>query len=202
MQQPTNPQIGLPWVLLLSALLSVTSISTADDRGDVDFPEYIGGDQGGDFNYDGDQDTPWIENEAKILTVPPPGDFSPVEIEALPPGLALRMDKSRILFDREDRVTRVWLAVSSQAGADNISFEGFRCATREYKVYAYADRRRDPPVSKANRPAWRSVKTTARVNYRQELLNDYFCGIRGARSAEEIREVMTGTFEPEAFASD
>jgi len=202
MRQPTEPQIGLPWALLFWVLLSAASPLTADDRGEVDFPEYIGGDEGGDFDYDGDLDVPWVENEAKVLAVPPPEDFSPVEIETLPPGLTLRMDKSRIEFDREDRVTRVWLSVSSRAGADNISFEGFRCATREYKVYAYADRRRDPPVSKAKRPVWRSVKTRARANYRQELLNDYFCGIRGARSAQEIREVMSGTFEPEAFASD
>ncbi len=202
MRQPTNPRIGVYWALLLWLLWAAVAPSVAADREGVNFPEYIGGDEGGEFNYDSDLDTPWIENEAKVLAAPRPEDLTPVEIDSLPAGLTLRIDMSRIGFDPKDRVIRVWLSVSSPGGADNSSFEGFRCSTREYKVYAHANPRRDPPVGKVKRPLWRSVETRARINYRQELMNDYFCGIRGARNAREIRDVMTGAFEPEAFVSD
>ncbi len=155
----------------------------------------------GEFKYDDSQDIPWIENEAEVLAVPAPDNLAAVDIESMPPGLELLVDRSRITVGEKDRVIRLWLWVRSDQGAENGSFEGFRCETREYKVYAYANPVRSPPVSKAKRPRWLPIKIGGRSGYRGELLKDYFCGIRGTRTAEEIAQAMTGKFQRETFMS-
>ena len=155
----------------------------------------------GEFQYDDSKDVPWIENEAEVLAVPEEDDLVEVDIDSIAPGLRLLVDKSRITVGEKDRVIRLWLWVRSNQGAENGSFEGFRCETREYRVYAYANPDRSPPVSKAKRSRWLPAKSGSRSNYRTELLQDYFCGIRGARKPNEIAQAMTGTFERETFMS-
>lgn len=155
----------------------------------------------GEFSYDDSKDIPWIENETEVLAVPRAQDLQPLRLDNLPPGLHMSVDMTRVTVTPEDRVVRLWLWVRSDQGAENGTFEGYRCETREYKVYAYANPARTPPVSKAKRPRWRAVGAPRSGNYRAELLQDYFCGIRGTRSAEEIRDFMTGEFRRETFMS-
>lgn len=152
-----------------------------------------------EFSYDDSQDIPWIENETEILALPEDDDLKVVGVDQLPKGMQLLVDFSRISVSPDDRVIRLWIVVRTQSGNENGTYEGFRCETGEYKVYAYSNPRRTPPVTKANRPRWRAVKDARSGNYRLELLEDYFCGIRGTRSPDEIRQAMTGTFERETF---
>ena len=159
-------------------------------------PEYRSGASSGsgEFHYDDSQDIPWIENETAVLAMPRPEDLSPVDLDQMPPGLELLIDKSRITVNLDDKVVRAWLWVRSEAGAQSGTFEGFRCATREYKVYAYANPRRDPPVSKAKNPRWKAVPKIPGGNYRAELLKYYFCGVRGTRNAAQIRDFLSGEY--------
>jgi hypothetical protein len=120
----------------------------------------------------------------------------------MPAGMQLFVDESRIAVNPNDGVVRMWLWVRSKFGAEQGSFEGFRCATREYKVYAYANPTRNPPVTVAKMARWRVAKSGLSGNYRAELQRDYLCGISGARSPEEIRNYMRSgllrdTFLPE-----
>ena len=184
----------------LGILLIIAGPLYADDSG-VD-PLYRGEVERGGFEYDDSGDIPWIENETKVLAMPQADDLRPVQIDALPGNLKLSIDETRITVDPKDRVVRVWLWVRSDSGAESGTFEGFRCSTREYKVYAYANPRRDPPVRKATRANWLSAKKSRTANYRAELLNHYFCGIRGTRDADEIRSAMSGEFRRETFFSN
>ena len=178
--------------LWLAFWLTIAGPLHADDSG-VD-PLYRGEVERGGFEYDDSQDIPWIENETEVLAMPRPEDLRRVELETLPAGLELLIDQSRVAVGSKDRVVRVWLWVRSDRGAESGTFEGFRCATREYKVYAYANPRRDPPVRKARRASWLSAKKSATPNYRAELLSDFFCGMRGTRDADDIRRAIAGTF--------
>ena len=123
-------------------------------------------------------------------------------MDRLPPGMQLLIDTRRLSVDPNDGVVRLWMVIRSQAGADNGSFEGYRCDTREYKVYAHANSRRTPPVTKSKRPRWRQIGVERGTNYRLELLKDYFCGIRGTRNADEIRLALSGEFKRETFFSN
>jgi hypothetical protein len=200
MQTPKNrlPRASGPF--WLGILLIIAGPLCADDTG-VD-PLYRGEVERGGFEYDDSGDIPWIENETKVLAMPQADDLRTVQIDALPGNLELLIDETRITVDPKDRVVRVWLWVRSDSGAESGTFEGFRCSTREYKVYAYANPRRDPPVRKATRANWLSAKKSRTANYRAELLNHYFCGIRGTRDADEIRSAMTGEFRRETFFSN
>jgi len=151
----------------------------------------------GEFSYDDSEDIPWIENETEVLALPDPDDLTEVKLHQLPPGMSLSVDKSRITVNPDDKVVRVWLWVRSSAGAENGSFEGFRCDTFEYKVYAYGNHERTPPVTKAKNPRWLLANRKGRNNYRQELMGDYFCGYRQSRSAREIAGYLTGEFQPD-----
>ena len=152
--------------------------------------------------YDDSLDTPWIESETEVLALPRPDDLVPVRLDSLPPGIELFIDRSRITVGDKDRVVRAWLWTRGSGGAENGTFEGFRCETREFRVYAYANPRRDPPVNLARRSTWQPIEGSKARNYRLELLQDYFCGIRGTRSAREIAEYLTGEFRRERFMSE
>jgi hypothetical protein len=192
------PRLSRPWWLGLA--LIVAWPLWAQDSG-VD-PLYRGEVERGGFEYDDSRDIPWIENETEVLSMPRAEDLQRVAIDALPGNLELSIDMSRITVNPDDRVVRAWLWVRSDSGAESGTFEGFRCSTREYKVYAYANPNRDPPVRKANRAVWLDAKKSGTANYRAELLKDYFCGIRGTRDAAEIRDAMTGQFRRETFFSN
>jgi hypothetical protein len=144
----------------------------------------------GVFDYDDSQDIPWIENETEILALPDDANLRPVNIGNLPPGMTLLIDTSRISVDPVDRVVRLWVVLRSDGGVDNSTYEGYRCIVNQYKVYAHATPQRDPPVSKMKRAAWREVGKSARGNYRRELLLNYFCTIRGVRSAQAIQSAL------------
>ena len=188
---------GLP-MLLLALLCGLPGIVTADKDFDP-YREFRGEDTSEEFDYDDSQDIPWIENETEVLAPPRDEDLVPVSIDRLPAEMELLIDERRITFNPDDRVIRLWLVLRSRAGVNNGSFEGFRCETMEYKVYAYANSSRTPAVSKAKRPSWRAVGKLLSSNYRLELLQDYFCSLGGARDPDEIRLALRSEIERETF---
>jgi len=52
-------------------------------------------------------------------------------------------------------------------------YEGIRCATQEYKTYAYGNP--DNRFVPAQKPVWRAIRRDGSQRYRYELLRDYFC---------------------------
>ena len=194
---PDTRSVRLP-ALLLVMLLGLTGIAVADRDADPVY-EYRDEVERGEFSYDDSQDIPWIENETEVLAAPREEDLVRVGVDQMPPGLELLIDARRLTVDPDDRIIRLWMVVRSEAGVDNGSFEGFRCATREYKVYAFSNASRTPPVTKAKRPRWRPISRRRGGNYRLELLQDYFCGLGGARSADEIRVALNHEIERETF---
>lgn len=173
---------------------------SADDYGDP-YYEYRDEVDRGEFSYDDSQDIPWIENETEILAIPARENLAEVRLDRAPEGLTMLIDKSRIAVNPDDRVIRVWLWVRRDGGSESGTFEGFRCATREYKVYAYANPSRQPPVKKAKNPRWKGAGNRGSADFRRELLDDYFCGIRGTRAANEIVDQITNGFTREYFMS-
>ncbi len=194
-------QAVLSWLPILAAVVFAGASAARDVVVDP-YHDYRDEVERGEYQYDDSNDIPWIENESEVLALPKKENLYALNVDALPPGFELLIDRSRISVDPRDRVVRVWLWLHSEAGAESATFEGFRCETREYKVYAYANPRRDPPVSKARRPRWLAVREIGQTAYRAELLSDYFCGIRGTRDADQIRNAMTGEFQREHFMSE
>ena len=174
----------------------------ARDVGADPYYDYRDENETGEYSYDDSQDIPWIENETEVLAVPDADDLSTVQLDSLPAGMELLIDKSRISVNPDDRIVRVWLWVRSDSGAERGTFEGFRCNAREYKVYAYANPHREPPVTKAKRPRWISLKTSftgMKKTYRSELMKDYLCTLGGPRNTADILEYLRGNVTREGF---
>jgi hypothetical protein len=134
--------------------------------------------------------------------LPERDDLLKVDLDQLPPGMKLMVDTSRISVNPDDQVVRVWLWIRSKSGADNASFEGFRCDTREYKVYAYGNPRRKPPVTKAKKPVWREAKKLVSGNYRRELMDFYFCGFNKIRNERDIAAYLSGRVQRDLISTD
>ncbi len=199
MRNPQDTCSARLTALLLFLLCGMSGIVVADKDADP-YYDYRDEVERGEFSYDDSQDIPWIENETEVLAAPREEDLVRVGMDLMPPGLELLIDARRLTVDPGDRIIRLWMVVRSRAGVDNGSFEGFRCATREYKVYAYSNPSRLPPVTKAKRPRWRPISKALRSgNYRLELLQDYFCGLGGTRNAHEIRVALDNEIERETF---
>jgi hypothetical protein len=73
----------------------------------------------------------------------------------------------------KDGVIRYSVVARSEAGAENVSFEGIRCSARERKTYAFG--RADRTWVQARNPAWVSISSARANPYQADLADRYFC---------------------------
>lgn len=137
-----------------------------------------------DNGYDETLETPWVEIETRVQGGPKDADLTEIELENLPWGMSLYADLKNLSVDERDHITRLWLVVRSDSGAYNGSYEGFRCATDEYKVYAYFNPKRSTPLRVVKLPRWRPIRPT---DYRNELAREVLCSDTNPRDPHSIR---------------
>lgn len=70
-----------------------------------------------------------------------------------------------------DGVVRYTLIARSPAGVANVSYEGIRCATNSYKVYAHGNDGR----WSARESEWREIEPRSVQRWHLELRHRYFC---------------------------
>lgn len=95
----------------------------------------------------------------------------------------------------EDGVVRYVLVVKSDMGAENVSYEGIRCVTRERKVYAHG--RRDGSWRELREPEWEKIGQAQLEGPIFVLYEDFFCPGRSAvKSAGEAIAALKKGFHP------
>jgi hypothetical protein len=119
---------------------------------------------------------PWEEIEVQLPAFPQPENLIPFEVGAI-------IDKQFLIDEKSisigsDEVIRYSLVVISSSGAQNISYEGMRCATAERRVYAFGHANKT--WSKARSNKWVGIRGGSN-SYPVALFADYFCAI-GQRS--------------------
>jgi hypothetical protein len=105
--------------------------------------------------------------------------------------------KNRFYVDRNsvslgaDRVVRYTAVIKSSSGVANVSYEGLRCKTSEYKVYAYGTR--NGTWTNAHESKWQDVGR-ANASYRYSLWVDYLCDSEavGGRNAKDLIARLKG----------
>ncbi len=137
----------------------------------------------------------WKEAESEIPALPDEGDWQQIQIDALPKSQHAYLDLKSLTRSDKDFVMRYWLLIRSKAGAFTMTYEGLRCSTEEYVVYAYANPKRKPSVRKVRKPKWKKYGTVSRVNYRAELAGDFFCSGEVPRQKSQIEQAVRGLFE-------
>jgi hypothetical protein len=146
----------------VALLLSCASATHAANRSwDTDSPART---------YD-EEEIPWAEQGVALPEYPDKNHLIHVPIEIAGSSLDMFIDE-RSLSIGDDGVVRYVLVLRAQSGAENVFFEGIRCATHELRSYAYG----------TSRLAWQSVDTAWTPlsglgvgRYRKQLYQYYLC---------------------------
>ena len=139
------------------------------------------------------------EAKVPLPPFPKPEDYLPFQVSATTP-FQFFVDAKSISIGA-DGVVHYTLIAKSENGARNISFEGLRCADREYRIYAFG--RSDNTWSEARDSKWRAVRSDPRNAQRAVLYSDFFCPFAApiASVEEGVRALKRGG-NPQNSVSD
>jgi hypothetical protein len=89
-----------------------------------------------------------------------------------------------------DRIVRFALVIRTPEGTETTTFSGLRCATREWKDYAFGSNNRTWAVDSAQ--PWRRIQDLAFNDYRGTLYNDYLCagGVGSVNPAGDAKKLV------------
>jgi hypothetical protein len=104
-------------------------------------------------------------------------------------GFRFFVDASTLSVDAKDGVVRYVLVAQSPSGAQNISFEGLRCPSAEYRVYATGQ---SDGSWLPTRTEWQPLRNARR--WQASLYREYFCPQKIAigDAAEGVRALQAG----------
>jgi len=122
---------------------------------------------------------PPFPERAKLIEFPP-ADAS---------GFRFFVDGSTLGVDPKAGVVRYVLVAQSPSGAQNVSFEGLRCPSAEYRVYATGQAGSNWVLA---RTAWQPMRNARR--WQAALYREYFCPQKVAirDPAEGVRALQAG----------
>jgi hypothetical protein len=178
---------------LLALSLACTSAAQAARDPAEPFHDWSSENETGQFSYDDSNDKPWQEDATKLPPLPEDTDLLPVQLDSLAGSLQAYIGGKSLSSDPEDRVLRFWLVIRSPAGGYNASFEGLRCEVSQYKVYAYGNPRRKPPVRLVPQATWQPVGPRRPGTYRPEMMKTLLCNESGRpRQVSDILDTLRG----------
>ncbi len=133
-----------------------------------------------------DEEKTWQEEETQLPATP---DLNAAKSFFVSPTTVLEfsIDPASLSIGKDD-VIRYTLLVKSRSGVVNLSFEGLRCASAEYKVYAYGNER-TPEWSAVRNPQWKEIKETGPNRPHAVLLKEYFCD-QGAKISKDPKQLL------------
>ncbi|MDR2001065.1 MAG: CNP1-like family protein [Zoogloeaceae bacterium] len=138
----------------------------------------------------------WQEQEA--APPPMPKDADLIEFFAGPNTANRFFIDQTSLNASADGVVRYVLVVKAAGGAINATFEGIRCETKEYKLYAMG--RADGTWAPSRATVWRPVTNSLGNRQRAVLARDFFCpGGMTIRSAAEGADALRRGKHPAAL---
>jgi hypothetical protein len=157
-----------------AALLALAAVLVAGCGGGGSSARGVPGEDGND---------PGVAREAPLKLPPYPKEQDLLRFEVQPrTGFDHLVDGASIALVDEETVR--FTVVVRTAGAVNVSYEGFRCITRERTVYARASR--DGAWIAVKDPGWVPLGPREITGFRHELYWNYFCP--GKRPISSVRE--------------
>jgi hypothetical protein len=150
-----------------------------------------------DWDYDLDQEKkPWAEMQARLPAYPKPENLLTLDLGS---NTANRyfVDAASVSVG-DDEVVRYTLVVKAGGGATNVSFEGIRCKTKEFRIYAFGHANNQ--WSRARNPGWREIQAREINGYHFALRHDYFCWTSSRTSTLPLKDILnrlkTGPEQP------
>lgn len=115
---------------------------------------------------------PWQEQTVKLPSYPADVDLLPFPVDQPALSQTFNID-SHSLSVGADGVVRYSVVIVSSSGAHNVLFEGLRCATREFRTYAYGEAAQSFHPAQSDK--WQPVSQHGWGGFRAVLLRDYLC---------------------------
>jgi hypothetical protein len=149
----------------------------------------------GQFDHDFDENVkPWQEVLAQLPAYP--------KVEGLIPFVVSSATRNKHFVDfpsvsvGEDGVVRYSVVIRAEGGAENVSFEGMRCATGERKIYAFG--RPNGEWARNRYARWEGIKDRQATSYHRELYYSYFCaGGMGEPNLKRVQWLLkSGGYQP------
>jgi len=142
-----------------------------------------------------DDEEKWQEAEAPLPAYPQDADLLEFYVSAATANRYF-IDARSIAVGSDD-VVRFALVVRTAGGAKNVSYEGIRCKTLEYRLYATG--RADGTWTKARLSEWRPIENKPVNRHHAALSRDYFCpdGL-AIRTTDEGRDALQRGKHPNA----
>jgi len=159
-------------LLVVFSLTSVVSFAATDDFDE----EY--------------EKRPWQELALRLPPAPDPAAQMPFYVSAATDN-RFTIDRKSLSVDT-DGVVRYVLTIATSGGARNVTYEGMRCETREYRIYASG--RLDGAWSKSRINEWTRIKDVVANRHHAALFLEYFCpgGVIVATAAEALDALQRG----------
>ena len=165
----------VPWFFLLALLMQLQTAS-ADPEETYNFEE-----------------TPWKESVLVLPAYPQASNLMEFYVGPTEHNRFL-VDGSSITVG-EDGVIRYVVVIKTSGGASNVGFEGIRCTTKEFKVYALGGP--EGQWTKVAAPKWQVIENKLINQYRAVLNRDIFCPAgKAIGSAAEGRNALQRSNRP------
>lgn len=150
--------------------------------------------------YDAGQDgvEEWKEQEVPLPQLPVDGALVSLDLEYNEPRYDFYLDM-RALSLGKDRVSRYVIVIQSRKGVRNVLFEGVRCATGEFKTYAFGGH--NGAFRRYSAARWLPLSTVPRqgpLGYRIALARDILCDRYG--SPDQVETVLKRVKNGDAFS--
>jgi len=184
----------LPGIFFLCALVLQLTLSFtvyADDNDDV-----MGDGLGTSFG--SVLQRSWEESATSLPARPQADHLMPFKVFETP-DYKYYLDSSSLNISGGDNVVRYTVVVETPSGIKNVFYEGIRCDTQEYKMYATALWGAD--LSPLTEPPWSPVTQKGSGVYRYDLFKYYFCHysiIRGSK--DDILQLIE--YPPDNFIQE
>ena len=141
----------------------------------------------------------WNEQwrEAQYVLPPYPSDANLIEVQIEGPrSFKFYLDAQSIAV-YDDAVVRYTLVARSPSGSDNVTFEGMRCETGEYKSYAYGSTERT--WTQSRNAEWYPIRDVDRNKIRLSLYRFYVCpyGVPQRDATRVVTALKRGIPRPE-----
>ncbi len=133
-------------------------------------------------SFDAEEQPPWAE--AKVAPPEYPGETGLIEFVLDRPTANRYFVDPLSLSVADDGVVRFTLVLNARGGANSVTYEGIRCATRERRLYATG--RAEKAWATARDSDWRPIELTGPNRYHAMLYKQFLCpNRRPIRSAKE-----------------
>ncbi len=123
------------------------------------------------FNQEPEWKAQWREADYVLPPYPSDANLIEVQIEG-PKSFKFFLDAQSIAV-YDDAVVRYTLVARSPSGSDNVTFEGMRCETGEYKSYAFGSTERT--WTQSRNAEWYPIRDLDRNKIRHSLYRFYVC---------------------------